>query len=90
MGNEIDKETGLPIDQDYLECGLSANLTEAIEDMKKSWELIDNGGDDLRWDCKYCLLQSEINVAEVEGLITREQAIHLRIKYLRMRREDIC
>jgi hypothetical protein len=34
------------------------------------------------WDCGYCGLQSDINVAEVEQLISPEQAWYLREKYL--------
>lgn len=33
-------------------------------------------------DCLYCELQSDINVAEVEQLITSSQAWYLREKYL--------
>lgn len=40
------------------------------------------------WDCHYCELQSDINVAEVEGEITSEQAWYLRGKYLGITKGD--
>ena len=44
-----------------------------------------NGIDDPLWDCYFCELQSDINAAEVEGMITTEQADYLRVTYLRLR-----
>ena len=41
------------------------------------------------WDCDYCSLQSDINNAEVNRIISPEQAWYLREKYLRMEREVI-
>lgn len=38
-------------------------------------------------DCLYCELQSDINVAEVEQLITSSQAWYLREKYLGIKKE---
>lgn len=87
---DYDKDTGLPLDESYLECGLPLYVQESIEAMKKSWSIIDNGGKDLHWDCYWCELNADLNSAEVEGLITSEQAWYLREKYLRMeRRSDI-
>ena len=40
------------------------------------------------FDCLYCELQSDINVAEVENLISSDQAWDLREKYLGLRKED--
>lgn len=54
--------------------------------MKSAWEKLDRGENYLRWDCDYCSLQSDINVAEVEQMISSEQAWHLREKYLRIER----
>lgn len=65
----------------YLECGLPAWLTESIQ-------TYENGKDSSVWDCLYCELQSDINVAEVEQYITPEQAWFLREKYLGLRKED--
>lgn len=90
MNFEFDKDTGLPLDDSYLESDLPPSLVEVIEEMKKSWAIIDNGGKDLYWDCTYCWLQSEINMYAAESVITDEQAWHLRKKYLRMESEDIC
>ena len=48
---------------------------------------VDNGEDYTLWDCDYCNLQSDINSAEVNQIISPEQAWYLREKYLRMERE---
>jgi hypothetical protein len=50
--------------------------------------VLDSGGVDLRWDGAYCSLQADINSAEVDGLISSEQAWYLREEYLRIRRYD--
>lgn len=83
---DYDPETGLPIDKSYLECDLPGYVQESLNAMKKSWEIIDNGGKDNLWDCYWCELNADLNSAEVEGLITSEQAWYLREKYLRMER----
>ena len=82
-----DKETGYPIEKSYLECGLPEFLSESIELMNKSWENIDAGKEDLRWDLYWCNLNADINACEVEQIISSECAWYLREKYLRMRRE---
>lgn len=79
-------ENGLPKDNGYLECGLPAFLLASIETMKEAWRKLDGGIEYLRWDCDYCELQSDINSAEVNQLISTEQAWFLREKYLRMER----
>ena len=56
--------------------------------MQKAWEMLDNGIPYLHWDCDYCELQSNINCAEFDGLITPDLAWTLREKYLRLRKED--
>ncbi len=40
------------------------------------------------WDCYYCEFQSDINVAEIEENITKEQADYLRNKYLFKKRGE--
>ena len=65
----------------YFECGLPVWLSESIQNYEK-------GKDSSIWDCLYCELQSDINVAEVEQIITSEQAWFLREKYLGLRKED--
>lgn len=70
----------------YWERGLPAYLKESVERMKKTWELRDSGARCPRWDCDYCELQSNINTAEVEGLISKDQAWYLRETYLRIAR----
>ena len=62
-------------------------LKESIRTMTDAWYKLDNGLEYLRWDCDYCNLQSDINSAEVNQLISTEQAWYLREKYLRMERE---
>ncbi len=80
------KETGLPEDQSYLECGLPAYLQESINIMKEAWSLVDRGKRYMHWDCDYCRLQSDINTAEMSRIITGDQARYLRETYLRMER----
>ena len=89
MDKRYNVETGLPVDRSYLECGLPEYLQESLELMKRSWEIVDSGGTDLHWDCWFCNLQADINSAEVDGLISSEQAWYLREKYLRMVQEKI-
>lgn len=86
--NEYDETTGLPIDKSYLECNLPPFLTKSIERMKIVWEKFDTDQRPSDWDCDYCELQSNINVAEVEQIITPEQAWYLREKYLGIRKDD--
>lgn len=84
--NSYNKETGLPNDKTYLECGLPKYLQTSINNMKKSWEIIDSGKSDLHWDLYWCELNADINSAEVDKVISSEQAWYLREKYLRMER----
>ncbi|MEA4911864.1 MAG: helix-turn-helix transcriptional regulator [Oscillospiraceae bacterium] len=72
----------------YLECGLPTFLQSSVDAMASAWKRIDAGGTYLRFDCEYCNLQSDINNAEVNGIISTEQAWHLREKYLRMDRSE--
>lgn len=83
MDKEID-ELGKPIDKTYLECNLPKFLVKSIKALEESWEILDRGERDLHWDLNWCELQSDINYAQFEDLITREQANYLREKYLRM------
>lgn len=86
--NKIDDETGLPIDKSYLECDLPDWLEKSIEQMKTAWEKEESGEEYYQWDCDWCTLQSDINVAEVEHIISSEQAWYLREKYLRIKKDD--
>lgn len=79
-------ETGLPVDNSYLECGLPDYLSESVRSMAEAWRKLDSGQEYLRWDCDYCNLQSDINSAEVNQAISTEQAWYLREKYLRLER----
>ena len=80
------KKTGLPTDTSYLECSLPEFLQESIEQMKRAWNMLDRGEKYLHWDCDYCNLQADINNAEVNLIISEEQAWYLREKYLRLER----
>ena len=86
LSEPYDSQTGLPKDQSYLECGLPSFLTESIDAMKSAWRKLDRGEKYLRWDCDYCNLQTDINNAEVNQVISPEQAWYLREKYLHMER----
>lgn len=86
MSVSYEERAGLPEEKGYLECGLPPFLQESLNTMKSAWEKLDRGENYLRWDCDYCSLQSDINVAEVEQMISSEQAWHLREKYLRIER----
>ena len=79
-------DIGLPNNKGYLECGLPDFLRESIQLMEVAWYKIDNGIKYLRWDCDYCNLQTDINNAEVNGMISSDQAWYLRDKYLRLQR----
>lgn len=74
--------------ESYLDCGLPEWLQESINRMKAYWDEYDRTGEKpIRWDLYYCELQSDINVAEVEQIISTKQAWYLRENYLRIERE---
>ncbi|MBQ8292274.1 MAG: helix-turn-helix transcriptional regulator [Bacilli bacterium] len=64
-------------------------LVSSIEKMIEAWRHIELNDGYTLWDCDYCELQSEINIAEVEGLITSQRAWELREKYLKISRGEI-
>ena len=86
--NSYDKESGLPSDKSYLECGLPPYLQKSLDDMIESWKIIDSGGKDGFWDLYWCELNASINSAETDQDISFEQARYLREKYLRMDRNE--
>ena len=79
-----DAGTGLPKNESYLEKSLPKYLEKSLTDMKRSWAIEDSGGKDLHWDIYWCALNADINSAENERSISREQAGYLRRMYLRM------
>ncbi len=85
---DYEQDTGLPKDGSYLEKGLPEYLQISLDNMKKSWEIEDSGGTDLHWDLYWCELNADINSAEVDRVISAEQANYLRKVYLRMREDD--
>ena len=44
--DKYDKETGLPLSKDYLECNLPPFLKESIEQLERAWQQKENGNDD--------------------------------------------
>lgn len=63
----------------YYEYGLPKWLEDSRDEYLKS------KGSNIE-DCLYCEFQSDINVAEIEQIITSEQAWYLRGKYLGLER----
>ena len=84
----IDGVTGMIVEELHLENNLPDFLCESIQQMQCAWDKLDNGIKYLRWDCDYCNLQTDINNAEVNGVISSEQAWYLREKYLRIQRNS--
>ncbi|MBE7033363.1 MAG: helix-turn-helix transcriptional regulator [Ruminococcaceae bacterium] len=82
--NEYNSETGMPTDKSHFECGLPIYVQNSLDRMKKSWKIVDSGKKDINWDTCWCELNADLNSAEVENLISSEQAWYLRRKYLRM------
>lgn len=89
VDGKYDEATGLPKDDGYLEKNLPPYLQKSIDQMVKSWELVDKGKKNFHWDLDWCELYADINSAEVDQLISSEQAWYLREKYLRMKKERI-
>lgn len=79
-----DYVAGKPADESYVEQELPEWLKESIETMTGIWDIIDAGDEPQFRDLYYADLQSDINVAEVEHIISREQARYLRRKYPRV------
>ncbi|MCC8097954.1 MAG: hypothetical protein LIO44_05255 [Eubacterium sp.] len=77
------------MDKDYLECGLPEFLKDSIKAMEEAWAKLDRGEKYMRWDCDFCNLQTDINNAEVNQVISSEQAWYLREKYLGIERGKI-
>ena len=73
----------------HYEAGLPVYLCASLDKMKNAIKKIENGEEYLRYDCDYCALQSDINVAEVGGEISRDQERYLRDKYLAIRKEAV-
>ena len=85
--DEVD-ENGYPLDKGCLEIGLPSSLQESIDKMKIVNQMLEEGRRNFLWDGEWCELNSEINVCEVDGIISSDQAWYLREKYLGMRKED--
>lgn len=58
------------------------------DDFLRADAIIADGGVCNDWDCWYCEFQADINAAEVDENITKEQADYLREKYLFKRRGE--
>lgn len=83
---EVAHDDGLPTGKEYLEKDLPPYLAHSIKQMLAAWEVMDRGERSSTADMDWCELNADINCAEVDQLITSEQAWHLREKYLRMER----
>lgn len=81
-------ETGLPKDLSYLEKGLPQYLQQSLSAIRRSWEIVDNGGSDMHWDAYWCELNADINSAESDQSISKEQAGYLRRVYLRLEEDN--
>ena len=79
-------ENGKPSDKSYLECNLPVFLENSLSMYKSVIEKKENGEEVTLLDCYYCELQSDINSAEVNNIISSEQAWYLREKYLGLER----
>lgn len=67
---------------------LPSYLQTSIENMIKSWEIIDKGEKDIHWDLSWCELNADINSAEVNNIISSDFAWELREKYLRLKKQE--
>lgn len=74
--------------QSYLEDNIPDFLVKSIKRMAIAWDKIDSNEEYTLWDADFCELQSDINVAEVEQLISPAQANYIRKKHLRMKEDD--
>lgn len=79
-------ETGKPNDKSYLECGLPDFLQSSLDVYSEASNKQKRREDVTLIDCYYCELQSDINTAEVNDIISSEQAWYLREKYLEIER----
>ncbi len=86
LSSPYDGKAELPKDEAYFECDLPPFLATSIEAMKKAQAKLDRGEECYDWDCDFCDLQSSINVAETEQIISPGQAWYLREKYLGLKR----
>lgn len=77
---------GKPVDNSYLERNLPLFLAESLSRYTDAVERQQNGTVVTLIDCYYCELQSDINSAEVNNIISSEQAWFLRKKYLGLER----
>lgn len=77
---------GKPTDKSYLECNLPKFLEKSLSVYKDALEEERKGKYVSLMDCYYCELQSDINSAEVNNIISSEQAWYLREKYLGLER----
>ena len=66
---------------------LPIELRALIDKMSAAWQVIDKGEQDYRWDLIWCELNAEINLSELQGIITAEQAQFLRKEYLRIKND---
>lgn len=78
---------GKPLDKSYLEIGVPEWLRMSADAMAAAWERLDE--DPFTWERSYYDVCGDINSAEVNGLISSEQAWYFREKYLHYVHEEI-
>lgn len=83
LGKALPQERNNEGEEDF-ERNLPLGILLSIGAVKIAWEIIDSEKRYMYWDIAWCDLNADINSAEVDGLITSEQASYLRKKYLRM------
>lgn len=66
---------------------LPIELRALIDKMSAAWQVIDKGEKDYHWDLIWCELNAEINLSELQGIITAEQAQFIRKEYLRIKND---
>ena len=77
------------LDDSYLEYGLPDFLNKSIHAFIDGCNKVAAGEEYYKLDCDFCLLQSDINSAEIEQIISPRQAWYLRKKYLGIAPEDV-
>lgn len=65
-----------------LEDWLTPDIRHPVMQLLSCEDRLDRGVEDTLWDCYFCELQTDINIAEVEGYISKARADELRDKYL--------
>lgn len=71
-----------------MECRLPDWLQESDDALQAAWDKLDRGEEYWHWDIDFRNLQTDINIAEVDNIISSEQAWHLRRKNLGINKDS--